>query len=276
MTDNLTEAKAALVTANAALEQAKRTVTQALDKVSKVENTASKKQTPAAQGILVVNDAPETAVLTSLATARIEDTITIPPEQKEVDFTMDDIVRHKDLMTSLAHPLTSAANLTGIWDNNIRDFLEAEGANNDYPDEALDMAENCSPSGLAITTLDVVNDNKKGGIEIVPVHIVLNTENNQGLIVGDKISPQLTAAFNKVGITYVNRNTKTAKAKIEKALNQLTSGSGSQKITKERLTDAFKYRNDVDYKDNRSLSALLVDGKIEQLFGKYLVKNPTR
>ncbi len=273
----LKEVEAALKTAQAALRGAQSAVISNLDLgllnplekaedniaiaksiADRLEKALNIKKTPPAHAILLAN-----------AEARIEDAATYPADATEANFTWGDFVSHKDLMTALANPFAGPRNLRSIWDNNISKLSEtlSEDNDNELLDEALMIAENRSTSGLATTTLMVTAADEPREI---PVHIVLNTDDSKGLIVGEKVSPTLSASFRKAGITYVDRHAKNAPAKIQSALDELTRGS--QYGTKMSLSDAFRYRNDVPPQDERPLSALLLDEKVEQMFPKYVVK----
>jgi len=217
----------------------------------------SKPQTPEAHDLAI----------TKTRLARIEDTATYPEDKAEASFTLGDMVAHKDFIAALADPVTGPDNLNSIWDNNIKKLCEDDGEDDDAWDESLKIAENRSATGFAVTTLRVVAPEQEKDIS---VHIVLNNDTGKGLIVGDRIAPGLKEAFNAAGIAYVDRHAKDAKATAEAALAALT---GKEYTTMMYLKDAFGYRNDT-YEDNRPLAALLVDDRVEPMFGKYVVKKP--
>ena len=97
----------------------------------------------------------------------------------------------------------------------------------------------------------------------------MNSARNKLLIVGEKLPSKLLTAFREAGITHVDRHDPNAKAKIEAALGELTRNMPDS--ARERLTDAFKYRNDVE-SETATLPELLVSDKVEMMYGKYLVK----
>lgn len=222
-----------------------------------------------AREIPVVSNVPKASQPAEWMTARIEDIASYPAEKTEVDFTWDDVVSHDNLVASLAHPFIGAS-FDAIWDNNISKQLQGMGYDPSEPDEALAIAENRSPTGLATTSLCVRSTDTK---EEVSVHLIIDKANHRALIVGESVAPSLKAAFNKAGITYVDRNTRGAEAKVKKALNEMTGGT-QQRLIMGSLTDAFKYRNDVAASSSRPLSELLVDRNVAPLIAKYLVKNP--
>ncbi len=137
-------------------------------------------------------------------------------------------------------------------------------------DIALDMAENRSTTRLATTTLSVKFNDEAGEREAY-VHIVKNEAQGKALVVGEKLPSKLIAAFNEAGITHINRHDAHAKEKVEAALNKLTRDLDD--AGRDRLVDAFIYRNDVDTTTAKpSLAEMLVDDKVEPHFRKYLMK----
>ena len=88
-----------------------------------------------------------------------------------------------------------------------------------------------------------------------------------------KLPSKLQTAFKEAGIIYVNRQETGAKGKIDAAIGELIRGMENTDTVKSFLTDAFKYRADVEKGDPRSVAALMVDNTIEPMtFGKYVIK----
>jgi hypothetical protein len=252
----------------------------ALEKVSQ-KNTAETKE------LFVVNRDHETLGISPLKSAKIEDVAAYTLAKKELDLSYDDLVHHDDFMASLALPTISGKNIAAIWDSNIRPLTEDQNtapANQNTPDsakgatadldEALHIAENRSAQKLATTTLRVLFNDAGGAPCDVSIHIVRNEARGKTLIVGEKVPSKLLAAFREAGITHVDRNDPNAIGKVEAALNDLTRNMPES--VRGRLAEAFKYRNDVDAEHlkgkNPQLSELLVDGNIDMMYGKYLIK----
>lgn len=241
--------------------------------------------------MFVVNRDHETlAAGQLLGGAEVRDTALYTLENREgLDFSLDDLVTHDDFMAALALPTVGAQNLKAIWDTNIQRMTEIapEGETADEADpataqarllnhdEALRMAENRSEQGIATTTLQVL-DAATG--RPVSVHIVTNTQRGKTLVVGEKVPSRLLTAFNEAGIVHVDRNAANAKARIDTALNDLTRSMAP--TTRDRLTDAFMYRNAVEPANENATPAklvdLLADGSIEMIYDKYVVRTSTR
>ncbi len=225
-----------------------------------------------------------------LTGASVRDAAAYSLEKREgLDFTLDDLVKHDDFMAALALPTVGAQNLKAIWENNIQRMYEASGENQapegDDPaaaqakllshDEALLIAENRSEIGIATTTLQVLDETTG---RPVSVHVVTNTQRNKTLIVGEKVPSKLLAAFNEAGITHVDRNAANAKARIDSAINDLTRGMAQ--TTRDRLVDAFLYRNKIEAANENAsapkLVDLLADGSVETVYDKYVVRTTKR
>jgi hypothetical protein len=248
------------------------------DRLKSALKTVAEKNTGESKELFIINRDHETLESKPLASARIEDAAAYALKgETNIDLKLSDLVRHEDFIASLAIPTVSSKNIAAIWETNLRPLTEeltTPANQNSKPgsaapakDDALDMAENRSLQGLATTTLRVLDDK---GEQDISVHIVFNSARNKALVVSEKVPSKLLAAFREAGITHVDRNDPTAKAKIETALSDLTRNM--PEATKTRLTDAFKYRNDVE-SDTAKLSDLLADGKIDVMYGKYVVKN---
>lgn len=230
-----------------------------------------------------------------LAGAEMRDAITYSLDGHEgLDFSLSDLVTHDSFMAALALPTVGAQNLKAIWDSNIKRMMEAqakaEAAEGEDPaalaqllshDEALRMAENRSEAGIATTTLRVLDENTGYAVS---VHVVTNTQRGKTLIVSEKVPSKLLAAFNEAGITHVDRASANAKARIDSALNDLTRGM--QPATRERLADAFKYRNAPANENEDPVIAeqwaaaklvdILTDDSAGMIYDKYLVRTAKR
>ena len=248
----------------------------------------AQKNTAETKELFVINRDHETLGSAPLAGARIEDVAVYTAAKKELELSYQDLVHHDDFMAALALPTVGGKNIAAIWESNIRPLTgdqstapanentpdaAAKGATQDL-DEALHMAENRSAHKLATTTLRVLFADAKGEERDVSIHVVRNEARGKTLVVGEKVPSKLLAAFKEAGIIHVDRNDPNAVAKVETALNDLTRNMPES--VRGRLTEAFKYRNDVDTEHlkgkNPQLSELLVDGNIEMMYGKYLIK----
>lgn len=248
------------------------------------------KETAATNELFVTNRDPEQLYAGQpLAEAIIKDAAVYVRENKQVDFDLDDLVHHDDLIASLALPTVGAKNLAAIWDQNIRPMMrdaapDAPAADGAQPaanqngaqqrrNDGLSMAEGTSSHGIATTSLQVLYSDDEGE-RAVSVHIVRNTQRDKTLVVGEKVPSKLLAAFREAGVTHVDRNDPSAQTKVEAALGDLTRGMPA--VVKDHLMDAFKYRNSVQggAEDAKpELSQVLTDPSIEMYFPKYVVKN---
>ncbi len=248
------------------------------------------KETAATNELFVTNRDPEQLYAGQpLAEAIIKDAAVYVRENKQVDFDLDDLVHHDDLIASLALPTVGAKNLAAIWDQNIRPMMrdtapDAPAADGTQPaanqngaqqrrNDGLSMAEGTSSHGIATTSLQVLYSDDEGE-RAVSVHIVRNTQRDKTLVVGEKVPSKLLAAFREAGVTHVDRNDPSAQTKVEAALGDLTRGMPA--VVKDHLMDAFKYRNSVQggAEDAKpELSQVLTDPSIEMYFPKYVVKN---
>ena len=143
-----------------------------------------------------------------LAGAVIKDTAVYARENRDLDFTLKDLVHHDDFMASLAMPTVGAKNLSAVWEQNIRPLTKGEAANDTAPaagapsssgsildhDEALFMAEGKSDKKIATTSLQVLYKDAEGE-RPVTVHIVRNEARNKTLVVSEKAPSKLLAAF---------------------------------------------------------------------------------
>ena len=257
--------------------------------------TISQKDTAANHELFVVNRDLDSLTKSPLVTAEIRDAAVYSMEERGFDFELKDLVHHDDLMASLALPTVGGKNLGAVWEGNLR-LLEQKAdaslppspaaANQNQPSadttptnpahngaESLHVAENKSIHGIATTTLQVLFSDAQGD-RAVSVHIVHNSLRNKTLVVSEKAPSKLLAAFREAGIIHVDRNDPGAKAKVESALTELTRSMPA--AMKDRLKEAFKYRNDVDAEhlqgQSPALTDLLVDGKIEAFLPKCVVK----
>lgn len=277
------------------------------NKVLEALRTVSGKDTAESKEMFIANRDHETLAAGQVLTgAEVRDMALYTLENREgLDFSLDDLVSHDDFMAALALPTVGAQNLKAIWETNIQRMTEVtpEGDAVDGADpaaaqaklldhdEALRMAENRSELGLATTTLRVVDPElmalakqaEARGDEdkvdcTVSIHVVTNTQRGKTLVVGGKAPSKLMAAFNEAGITYVDRSAPNAKSRIDAALNDLTRGMAP--TTRDRLTDAFKYRNAVEPANENGTPAklvdLLADGSIEMIYDKYVVRTGAR
>jgi len=220
-----------------------------------------------------------------LENATIEDAAVYSVQQRDIDLTIDDLVHHDDLMAAFALPTVTVKNLAAVWDQNIRPLIPqadetaagADGAaNGNLPDikEGLDISENRSKHGIATTSLQVYYDADGQEGRAVSVHIVHNSLRNKTLIVGEKVPSKLLSAFREAGITHVDRNDPAAAAKVDAAVSELTRGMSVH--IRDRLVEAFKYRNDTETEHlngkNPQLADLLVDPNIDMMYGKFVAK----
>jgi hypothetical protein len=254
-----------------------------------IEQVAAAKDSAAKNELFVANRDPETLYAGKpLVSAIIKDAAVYVAQSKEIDFTLQDLVHHDDFLASLALPTVSAKNLTSVWEQNIRPLTRSEPANDkgaaasapnsggsilDH-DEALYIAENKSDKKIATTSLQVLWSDEQGE-RPVSVHIVRNEARGKTLVVSEHAPSKLLSAFKEAGVTHVDRHDENAQTKVEAALADITRGMPGS--VKDRLVDAFKYRNDVDLPHlkgkNPGLAELLVDEKIDMMYAKYLVKN---
>jgi hypothetical protein len=237
------------------------------------------------KSLFTVNRDHATLAASPLEGAVIEDNALYEIEDKEMSVSIQNLVHHDDFMAALALPVVGKQNLSAIWDKNIRalnEVREQAGENDNTSsvgaiDDALLVAENASPYGVATTTLCVrYNDGAAGDDDHdVSVHIVHNADRDKTLIVGEAAPSKLFSAFKEAGITYVNRNDPSAKEKVDVALKEMTRNMPDD--VNVRLIDAFKYRNDVPIEEDSSrkasFSELLVDKSIDIFQGKYLTKS---
>ena len=201
-------------------------------------------------------------------------------EDQQIDICRSNMVDHDDFMAALALPTVGAANLASVWDKNIRRYMETGDAAADRTandnDEVIAMAENTSAVGIATTSL-IVSDSKRD--TQYPIHIVRNENRGKTLIVGEKVSPKLLAAFNEAGIIHVDRSDRQAAAKIEAALGELTRNTHT--TTRERLEEAFKLRNQFadgsgkDSKSGKMVEMMLDRDGVEMIYVKCLMKKGT-
>lgn len=246
------------------------------------------KETAATNELFVANRDPESMFAGQpLAAAIIKDAAVYALENKDIDFTIDALVHHDDLIASFALPTVGAKNLSAIWDQNIRPLTsrDTQPANDDAApaadvpdhDEALRIAENRSKHGIATTSLQVLYEDAEGE-RPVSVHVVRNEQRNKTLIVSEKAPSKLLAAFREAGVIHVDRNDPLAKTKVEAALSDMTRGMPAS--IKDVLADAFMYRSTEDENapkaGNVSLVDRLLDKDLEPLFPKFVVKNDKR
>lgn len=260
-----------------------------LDRLRKALEAVAKKDTAASHELFIANRDPESLGFSPLADARVEDGTDY--EDRAPDFGLADIVRHDDFMAALAIPTVGKKNLAAIWDTKLRPLVENTTPANDNDtaapaarasaavarsreeeEEPLRITENRSTSGLALTTLSLIFTDAAGKDRNVSVHILLNNNTHKTMVVGEKVPSKLIPAFKEAGIMYVDRSDPSAKAQAEKALAVLTRQM--PETTKARLRSAFGFRNDVpsETEDQRPLSELLVDGNIQMVYDKFLVK----
>jgi hypothetical protein len=256
-----------------------------------LETVAARKDQAEKNELYVANrDFESLAAGKPLATAVIKDAAVYVAQSKGIDFQLEDLVHHDDLLASLAMPTVSVKNLSAVWEQNIRPLTRADAANDQAPaaaangptsgpslldhDEALYIAENKSDKKIATTTVQVLWSDEQGE-RPVSVHIVRNENRNRTLVVSEHAPSKLLSAFREAGITHVDRHDPNAEAKVEAALTDLTRGMPGS--VKDRLVDAFKYRNDVDLPHLKgktpSMAQLLVDDKVDMMYAKYVVRN---
>lgn len=259
------------------------------------------KETATTNELFVANRDPESLYAGQpLAEAIIKDAAVYALENKDVEFSIDDLVHHDDLMASFALPTVGAKNLSAVWEQNIRPLTSRDAEQQQTPanddaaaadgtapasttpekpdhDEALRIAENRSKHGIATTSLQVLY-NDDAGERPVSIHIVRNEQRGKTLIVSEKAPSKLLAAFREAGVIHVDRNDPMAKTKIETAITDLTRGMPA--TIKESLADAFKYRNTDESEEPKSkastLSELMVNNELETFFPKFVVKNDKR
>jgi hypothetical protein len=258
-----------------------------------LEAIAAKTDAAANNELFVANRDPESLYAGKpLTSAVIKDAAIYVVQKKDIDFGFEDLVHHDDLLASLALPTVGAKNLSAVWEQNIRPLTRGDAANDSAPapaaaaaapsgtgaildhDEALYIAENKSEKKIATTSIQALYADEQGE-RPVSLHIVRNETRNKTLIVSEKAPSKLLSAFKEAGVIHVDRHDPNAQAKVEAALADITRGMPAS--VKDRLVDAFKYRNDTDLPHLKGktpqLSELLVDDKIDMLFAKYVVKN---
>lgn len=236
--------------------------------------------------LFVVNrDHESLAAGAPLTGASIKDAALYSLENRDgLDFTIDNLVSHDDFLASLALPTVGKKNLQAVWESNIRRLWEpaagdatADGASLTDHDEAMRIAENKSETGLAVTTLRVATL-EEGEPGVASVHIIANAARGRTLVIGDRLPSKLQAAFNEAGITHVDRNDANAKTRVDTALTDLTRNMPA--TTRDRLRDAFLYRNNVDVPafagKTPKLVDMLVEGSVETIYDKYVVKNDNK
>ena len=259
----------------------------------------STKETAPTNELFVANRDPESLYAGNpLVAAIIKDAAVYAAADKELDFSLADLVHHDDLIASFALPTVGAKNLSSVWDQNIRPMTRGDAkpvanddgnadatapanqntANNAMDhDEAMYISENRSSHGIATTSVQVLYTDEDGE-RPVSVHIVRNEQRGKTLVVSEKAPSKLLAAFREAGVIHVDRKDPMAKTKIETALTDLTRGMPA--TIKDRLTDAFKYRNDEDAEHlrgkNPQLADLMVDPDVDMLYAKFVVKNNKR
>ena len=258
-----------------------------------LETVQNAKDSAANNELFVANRDPETLYAGQpLVSAIIKDAAVYVAKGKEIDFGLNDLVAHDDFLASLALPTVGAKNLSSVWEQNIRPLTRSEQptAANDTGapaasapasagsildhDEALYIAENKSEKKIATTSLQVAYTDEQGE-RPVSIHIVRNEARGKTLVISEKAPSKLLAAFKEAGVTHVDRHDPNALAKVDAALSDLTRGMPAS--VKDRLVDAFKYRNDVDLPHLKGktpqLAELLVDDKVDMMYAKYVVKN---
>jgi len=230
------------------------------------------------RNLQVVNSNPDTFLKNPLVGAYIEDDYAyfidggskIKPEA-------GDLVMHDELMTSLAMPTVGAKNLSAVWEDHIS-FATEGTPEGEEPiklpeEEGLYIAENRSDTGLAMTTLRVAFADA-AGVKETSVHIIRNSKTDKTVIVGEKISSRLQAAFRSAGISYIDRSEDGAERLVETALKGLTVGMPT--YLEEHLAVAFGYRNKLESPTgNRTLkqvAQMVTDGNVQPLFAKYLFR----
>lgn len=238
------------------------------------KNTAETKE------LHIVNRDPETLLSTIFTAAAIRDAALYESAgKKNLDFGLDDLVNHDDFLASLTLPTLGAKNLAAVWENNLSSlWKESETSSAPSPepsssaiiefDESLDIARNSSKYGLGITTVHVLHHAGRHD-EVVPVHIIQDHAHNKTLIISEKAPAKLSGAFKEAGIIHIDRNDPSAKAKIDAAMRDMVRGLPT--VVKQRLTQAFMYRNSPANTD--SLSGMLIDKNTVASFAKYVVRS---
>lgn len=275
--------------------------------------TVARVDTAVTKEVFVANrDHEELYAGRPVVSAVIKDAAIYAVEDKDLDFKLHDVVHHDDFMASLALPTISGKNLEAVWEKNLRPLTKgdvdtspsaasagADASSVQDNNEALRIAENSSKTNsIATTSLQLRYGSEGEEDRSVSIHIVRNTERNKTLIVGEKVPSKLLAAFKEAGIVHVDRNEANAKAKVEAALSDMTRGMPAS--IKDRLNEAFKYRNGVDasylkstgtydaadeeaekafveaaekqYMEGKQVADLLVDAKVSMSYPKYVVK----
>ncbi len=248
----------------------------------------SQKDNAPTNELFVTNRDPESVFAGHpLAGAIIKDTAVYALQNKDLDFTLKDLVHHDDFMASLAMPTVGAKNLSAVWEQNIRPLTKGAANDSAAPaaapassgsildhDEALFIAEGKSDKKIATTSVQVLYTDEQGE-RPVTIHIVRNEARNKTLVVSEKAPSKLLAAFKEAGVIHVDRHDANAEAKVDAAITELTRGM--QPSIKDRLVDAFKYRNDVDVEHLKgkspTLPQLLTDDKVDMMYAKFVVKN---
>ncbi len=212
----------------------------------------------------------------------LRDTAAYALADKDLDFSFEALVSHNELAASLSNPATRARNLKNIWEQNLAALLDLYDAQQKNvhgktfagENDALKIAEGSAyQSGLGLTT---VNARNTAGTDTVSLHILLNGKSGKALVVGEKIPSRLREAFKKANVNYVDRTSPDAKAQTERALADVIGSLAREPFLRNRLLEAFKYRNGYeDEKENAKvtdLASALVDPKMKSIYPKYVVR----
>ncbi|MBK66501.1 MAG: hypothetical protein CMP22_00015 [Rickettsiales bacterium] len=194
-----------------------------------------------------------------------------PKVNEPVKPTADELVDETNFLTTLVLPVVGDVNLRSVWNKAITNSGQTADA---VEDRSVKMAEDRDPAGLAITTVMVRSDRGRE----TPVHLVKNTQTGKVLVIGNDVSKELQHNFALARMQYVSRHEDDAAEKIKEALYEVAGDSAREIDTSLKM--AFLMRNqEVQSGKNdeqRSLSSLLVDSKVESFHKHYLTKKGGR
>lgn len=205
-------------------------------------------------------------IIVNNALADVKDTLQCASENKDVDFTLDDLVGHDAFVRSLADKKTRALNIENLFEQNLRPMLGLSPGSE--PDDALLIAENSDKVSFATTTVLVRAEGSPK--KSTDVHILLNKKLGRALIVGEGAQPSLKKAFAKAGIRYVDRNAGDSLADIRQGVADILGTENSEPVRQ-----AFAYRNQSqNLGAPEDLAEALASKTNEPLYPKYIVKRP--
>jgi len=154
------------------------------------------------------------------------------------------LVTDAALLDSLTLPLIGKKNFDRLWTTDL-----SRTGKWDRTNPALEVAENRSSTGLAVTSVICKNAQTNRPCELL---IVRNNHKNHTVIVGDAIDPKLKERLKKagLGITYVNRHHTEAK-ELVMHLNQVFDDNFN---LRNLMIKAFRLRHSLRHADKREVT----------------------